>query len=992
MARIVNVSGAGEQPGGADTGARRIHQGDGPDTAPAQDVPAWRRASQPAGGGDGAAHGPGPAPAAANLKEQISADRLAQAEVELRKRMNTARADLDQLLAVIPELTGAAVQEATGNRARVIADVQRRRQQSAESIRAAAGATAQRAITTIGTTVRGAASGPASAPWDRLTCAPSADVPPLIRFGQLTLNGEAVPALAPLLNEAGWYLSGDRAAAEDLLISLLTRLLAMVPVRHLKVEVFDPRLRGVMGRFAALRNSFGSNFAQPTSDNSAFATRLAQLMESAGSNVELATAAGAATLTEHWSKAGVPEGHLNLCVVLDYPFAVDARLQEQLLRAASIGGPSGTTVLVVADPSTTPASDVDPSALRRLLRPFSHAAGRWRSPDLPVEARTDPAPEAAVVSAVLAGAIEAAKSLQGPVIPLTDVIAADLAQPWTGSSAESLDVIVGREKALPLTLSLRTENPPHPNVLVGGAVGQGKSNLLLDIIYSLASRYRPDELELHLLDFKRGLEFKRFAEDDQGRNWLPHAKVLCLESSPAFGVAVLRNMEQEMERRSQLFKAAGVASLNAYRADPSRILPRVVLIIDEFHVLFEGADHEVDAAVSYLTKLAKQGRAYGIHLLLASQTISGVGALSVKGDAIFAQFPLRLSLKNTADESQAILSRGNKAAADLTYRGELILNRNFGHDPSGSNVRGVAAYADPDEMKELQTRLWNLGHGEPPLMFLGSSYAGYGNVAAEAVSTGDERLPLRVGRPIAVTDDTRTLMLTPDVDQGVAVVGQDPGLAIAALRSMILSAAPVLGARSGRIVVLQGGDESVVGPLRDAADRTTDSGVAVEFIPRTEIAGFIRDRLAPRLTVDAEPWLVIGIGLQRVRGMAESDKADDDGFGFILGGQDDSTPRGILARTATEGALAGVHLVAWWPNLRALRTDIAQASGIGSYVTTGLGGEDLKDLVGGLAPAIDGWPRVGLYDLGGQAGLEILVPFDPASSPVDIPHASEETL
>ena len=78
-------------------------------------------------------------------------------------------------------------------------------------------------------------------------------------------------------------------------------------------------------------------------------------------------------------------------------------------------------------------------------------------------------------------------------------------------------------------------------------------------------------------------------------------------------------------------------------------MPRVVLIIDEFHVLFEGSDAEVENAVLYLTKLAKQGRAYGIHLLLASQTISGVSALSTKVDAIFAQFPLRMSLKNTAD-------------------------------------------------------------------------------------------------------------------------------------------------------------------------------------------------------------------------------------------------------------------------------------------------------------------------------------------------------
>ena len=970
-ARRVQVTGAGEEPKGRDT--RRIHQ---PvresQVAEAQETPAWRRGVASA---DAVPVVPR-APTAPNLSEQISAERLAQATEDLRRRMSAARAEVDVLLRAVPELGADAAAVTARDQGRAVADVQQHRDRAAAEARANAAAVASRAGGTIQSVLEQAASGPASASWDSLAVAPSATIPDLVRVGELELTGGAVPALLPLLNEAGWYLTGDRTLNEDLVVSVLTRILAMVPVRHLKVEVFDPRVRGVMGRFANLRNAFGNNFPQPTSDTAAFVTRLGQVMESAGANVEVAVAAGAATLTRLWSENGVPEGQVNLCIVLDYPYAVDQRLHEQLVRAASIGGPSGTSLLILADESTPPAQDVRPDALRQLLRPLATADGLLHMEDLPVAVRPDPVPGAQLITSVVASAIDAASSLQGPVIPLTDLIATDLAEPWTGSSADSLDIVIGREKSLPLTLSLRTENPPHPNLLVGGAVGQGKSNLLLDIVYSLAARYRPQDLELHLLDFKRGLEFKRFAEDPDGRNWLPHAKVLCLESSPAFGVAVLRHMEQEMDRRSQLFKAAGVASLNAFRA-AGKQLPRVVLIIDEFHVLFEGSDGEVDAAVAYLTMLAKQGRAYGIHLLLASQTISGVSALSIKGDAIFAQFPLRMSLKNTADESQAILSRGNKAAADLTYRGELILNRNFGQDPSGSNVRGIAAFADPESMHQLQVRLWERGHGEPPMMFLGSSFADYRRLPVPAARAGDERLPLWVGRPIAVSNEVRGLTLAPDVDQAVAVVGQDAELAVATLRSMVASATPALAARGGRIVLLQAGEEDAVVPLRGLLERSETRGVPVQIVARTGIAAFLRDELAPRLKVDGEPWLVVGVGLQRVRGMDEGDPPSDDGFTLTFGAVDESTPRGVLSKTATEGALAGVHLVAWWPNLRAVRADLAQGTGIGAYVTAGLGGEDLKDLVGGLAPAIDGRPRVGLYDLNGQSGLEILVPFDP---------------
>ena len=943
-------------------------------------VPAWRRSGSEAT----STAVPTAAEDAPGLKEQITSERLADAEEELRRRMSSARSEVDWLRQVVRDLATETAAAATRDRTQTVAQVQQAREQATAEARDSSQVQVTQAEDTIREVVEAAAHGPASACWDFLLPAPSANVPGLLRLGEMEVGGVTVPALVPLLNEPGVYLTGDREVSEQLVMALLTRIVAMVPLRHLKVEVFDPRLRGIMGRFSNLRNAFGSNFPPPTSDATAFVSRLSQVMESAGSNVEVAMASGAKTLTDMWSTVGVPEGQLNLCVVLDYPYAVDARLQEQLMRAASIGGPSGTSLIVVADGASAVGQDVHPDALSRRLRTMANIGGRWRSSDLPSDILPDPVPPPDVLMSVISWAIEAAASLQGPVIPINDLIVDDLRQPWTGSSAEALDMVIGREKSLPLTLSLRTENPPHPNVLIGGAVGQGKSNLLLDIIYALAARYSPHELELNLLDFKRGLEFKRFAEDEDGRNWLPHVKVLCLESSPAFGVAVLRHMELEMERRSQIFKAAGVASLNAYRAG-GREMPRVVLIIDEFHVLFEGSDAEVENAVLYLTKLAKQGRAYGIHLLLASQTISGVSALSTKGDAIFAQFPLRMSLKNTADESQTILSRGNKAAADLTYRGELILNRNFGHDPVGSNVRGVAAFADPDSIRQLQADLWNLGHDEPPLMFLGSSFADFRYLQLPATPNGEERLPLWIGRPISVSTDVRALTLTPDVDQAVAVVGQDAELAVASLRSMVQSATPALAAKHGRIVLLQAGEESVVAPLMVAIDRAAQGGVTVQVVARADVASFLRDELASRLQVDVEPWLVVGVGLQRVRGMDERAVPEDGGFGLTFGAVDDGTPRSVLRDTATQGALAGVHLVAWWPNLRAARADLPQGVGIGAYVTAGLGGEDLKDLVGGLTPAIDGWPRVGLYDLNGQATLEVLVPFDPT---LDLPETT----
>ena len=152
----------------------------------------------------------------------------------------------------------------------------------------------------------------------------------------------------------------------------------------------------------------------------------------------------------------------------------------------------------------------------------------------------------------------------------------------------------------------------------------------------------------------------------------------------------------------------------SYRRTTGRSVPRLLLIVDEFHELFAGSEAESEASVEALERLAGQGRVYGVHLLLASQTTSGLAALAIKGGRDLRQFPIRLSLKNTVAESEAILSRGNKAAADLTYRGEVVLNTNAGHAPETSNQVGVAALADSDDMRALQSRLWAEGPTSPP--------------------------------------------------------------------------------------------------------------------------------------------------------------------------------------------------------------------------------------------------------------------------------------
>lgn len=533
---------------------------------------------------------------------------------------------------------------------------------------------------------------------------------------------------------------------------------------------------------------------------------------------------------------------------------------------------------------------------------------------------------------------------------------------------------------------------------MGGAVGQGKSNLLLDIIYSLAADYPPTELELLLLDFKRGLEFKRFDADETGEGWLPHVKVLSLESNQEFGLAVLRHVGNELQRRSQVFKEIGVNSITEYRSKTGAEMPRQVLIIDEFHILFEGDDDLVDQAVEYLEILAKQGRAYGIHLLLASQTTSAISGLRLKGDSIFAQFPLRMSLKNTAQESEAVLAQHNRAAADLTYRGEVILNRNFGSDPTGSNIRGIAAWVDSERFAGFQRQLWQQGHGERPLTFLGGDFSSWDLPALRALTAVDSDLiPVWLGRPVEITDQPVTVELDEDTDQAIAIVGNDDVLATNTLTAAMLSAVCSTGGNA-RFVLLCGLNR-LPQPVEKVVEFARRQGVEIELIDRREIAQYLVTKVGPALgELAPQPAFFFGIGMQRVPGMGNTFEAENslpvDGedlipaelsFGDLslpttgFGVATTSTPntaREVLALMATEGAVNRQFLIGWWSTMRSLNTDLGfDGAGVGTYVFAKVGLDDLRSVAGVLARLPADYPRTGVFSCSSDRGLVSTVPF-----------------
>ncbi|TPH65596.1 FtsK/SpoIIIE domain-containing protein [Helicobacter pylori] len=228
------------------------------------------------------------------------------------------------------------------------------------------------------------------------------------------------------------------------------------------------------------------------------------------------------------------------------------------------------------------------------------------------------------------------------------------------------------------------------HTLICGRSGSGKSNFLHVLIQNLAFYYAPNEVQLFLLDYKEGVEFNAHTEP----NILEHAGLVSVASLVGFGVSFLSWLCKEMQERANLFKQLNVKDLSDYRKHGE--MPRLIVVIDEFQVLFsDNSTKEKESVDQSLNTLLKKGRSYGVHLVLATQTMCG-GEIDSN---IKAQIANRIALPMDADDSAKILD--DDVACELV-RPEGIFNNNGGHQKYHTKMSIPKA---PDDFKSFLTKI-----------------------------------------------------------------------------------------------------------------------------------------------------------------------------------------------------------------------------------------------------------------------------------------------
>ena len=228
------------------------------------------------------------------------------------------------------------------------------------------------------------------------------------------------------------------------------------------------------------------------------------------------------------------------------------------------------------------------------------------------------------------------------------------------------------------------------HALIAGKTGSGKSTLFHVIITNLALWCSPEQVEFYLVDFKKGVEFKCYAT-----RRLPHAKVVAIESDREFGLSVLQRVDEELRRRGDLFRKLGVQDVAGYkRAGGTEPMPRSLLIIDEFQEFFTEEDRVSQGAAVLLDRIVRQGRAFGIHVLLGSQTLGGAYTLA---RATIGQMVIRIALQCNEADAYLIMDQDNPAPRLLSRPGEGIYN-----DAAGS-IEGNSPFQTvwlPEEVRD----------------------------------------------------------------------------------------------------------------------------------------------------------------------------------------------------------------------------------------------------------------------------------------------------
>lgn len=762
-------------------------------------------------------------------------------------------------------------------------------------------------------------------------------IPPVTRLGRLVEPGRwhrlTLPALLPLIGSHNLLIKASGAGkdiARAAMQSITLRLLAALPPGKLRLVCIDPvGVGSTMAGFIKGLPDFLTG-GQAWFEQSHIEQRLADLEARMAFVKQKYLGVSFPTMEAYNDQAGQIEEPYYLLVVADFPARFTDSAAQRLLSIATNGPGTGVYVLVMVDEDQ--AKKLHSFTLADLERTAGIISCQstgcvWLDNDFKdCQLELDSIPPSGEFERIVNSVAAAAIADSGVKVPFAALSRTKSGWEEATTTGAGVRVPIGRFGARE-TQYFALDEELKSSALVIGRTGSGKSTLLHILVNGLALAYPPDELELFLLDLQE-VEFKDYATYQ-----LPHARVVAINCEREFGLSVLRGLDAELHARMETFRSMGVTSLSEYRskAGIDQKLPRVLLIVDEFQELFITDDGLATEAGLLLDRLVRQGRKFGVNVLLASQTLAGRYTFS---DATKNQIPIRIVLQCSDADSRLALSDDNDHARLLERPGEAIYNATNGRI-EGNNRFQVAWLSDDEREAYLrQVRKLadasNCQSSQPQIVFEGNAPAQVENnrdllalLSSPAWPTPRRSHQVWLGEPLAIKAHTAAI-LREQSRANLLIVGQNEyeASAVSMLTAAVLSLAAQRSPDDARFVVfnLSQADASwhdLPEVLRGALPhkvtviaRRRDVLAALD-----EIAAEVNSRLAqPEGTRWPALYCVI-IGLHRARDLRRIDALSfRDPFSREVsdeGAAPQPKPWEQLANICRDGPDVGVHTLTW---------------------------------------------------------------------------------
>jgi S-DNA-T family DNA segregation ATPase FtsK/SpoIIIE len=751
---------------------------------------------------------------------------------------------------------------------------------------------------------------------------PAFDLPALCAF----------PSHASLLLQAA---DAGRSAAVQTLQAMVFRMLTALPAGKARFVIVDPV--GLGQNFAAFMHLADYDEQLVASriwtETPHIEQRLADLTLHMENVIQKYLRNQYETIMDYNAQAGEVAEPFRILVVANFPVNFSPEAIRRLLSIMQSGPRCGVLTLVSVDSKVPLPKGFDVADLEAhsLNLAWDGERFRWKDADFGVYPLTlEAPPDNDFVNRTLAVVGQSAQNAQRVEVPF-EFIAPSPEEWWHSDSRKGLRVALGRAGATQRQcLDLGKGTAQH--ALIAGKTGSGKSSLLHALITNLALLYSPDEVELYLIDFKKGVEFKTYAVHD-----LPHARVIAIESEREFGLSVLQRLDAELRTRGERFRDVRAQDVNAYRqAVPDARMPRILLIVDEFQEFFTEDDRIAQDTAQLLDRLVRQGRAFGMHVLLGSQTLGGAYTLA---RSTIDQMAVRIALQCSEADAHLILSDDNSAARLLSRPGEAIYNDANGL-VEGNNPFQVVWLGD-DRREQYLSQIRDLVAQHPPRL-LESPIVFEGNAPADVsrnhllnrcldqaatLQTENRQEQLAwLGEAMAINDLTAAPFRRHH-GSNLLLIGQQEEISLGMLATALVAlAAQMAPSEWPRFYVVDGRQ----------ADAPTDGPLArlPHVLPQTiRLAGW-RDSPAILTELNAEiekrqketaaaPSLYLVLfGVQRLRDL----RRQEDDFSFMRKGEEAPNPVQQFATLLREGSPLGVHTLMWCDTLNNLQRTLDRQS------------------------------------------------------------------